>query len=157
MLFLDFVQIGLFGVRIIGFSIYQLISSMYPVYMILVIVQLLLIFFSFGILNRYSWAVGIVVIVTQIIFLLTRVNVILGGDVSWLLAQVASMLSNNVGMDVTPENIKMILTPLLNGGIGFYVTLVLNIIYIALAFIGVSAIQHGRSETSGKKDITRPF
>lgn len=146
--FLPFLNIKLLGISFWGVSMFKGITGLYPIFLIPVVGALVLVLMSFDDLKPINTIAGVIMLIIHIVFLALKNSVILSGDINEILTIASGVISRFTG-DITDLNaIKMFLEPLLKPGLGFYLAIVVDVLYI-VAGVMFSAKPASGSKSSG--------
>lgn len=142
---LPFLSIKLLGISFWGVSMFKGITGFYPIFLIPVIGSLVLVLMSFDDLKPINTIAGVVMLIIHILFFALKNSVILSGDMNEILTIASGVLSRFTGDITDLSAIKMFLEPLLKPGLGFYLALVVDVLYI------VAGVMFSAKPASGSK------
>ena len=128
--FLPFLNLEFLGISFWGVSMFSGATGFYPIFYVPIFAALILVVLSLSDSKSIGTIAGVIVLVIHILFAALKKNVILSGDIDQIL-QIASGVISRFNGDVTDlEAIKVFLEPLLGLGIGFYLAIAVDIVYI---------------------------
>ena len=155
--FLAVLLLPFYSFRFLGFNYYNIValdavSGLYPILMIPVAGMLVLTILALTEAGIVSMISGGVLLAVQILFVILKSSVVFSGDISFLANKLTGLIEQAAGL-TTNIDIRMLLAPMLKPGIGFYVGLCLNLIYLVLGVLPLGLYSGGSGSSTNRRNF----
>lgn len=151
-LLLPYYSFTFLGISYFSITAITSISGMYPVLLVPVLGMLLLAIMAVTPFRLESLIMGCVLLVAQVILIILKVQVVFSGDISMLTQQLKLLIEKVAGL-TTDIDIRTLLAPMLKPGLGFYVGLSMNLMYLLVGALKLSMPSGSATTTKGRRSF----
>lgn len=149
----------MFAIRFLGINIYSFTTMKlldFDVYLMLLptVVAVAMLAMAFVDAKQLMVGAGAVALMVNIVLLAMKTNLVLGGDVENVI-ELIKMLANRCGADsnMTLDDMRLLLEPLLKPGVGFYISVTSSLIYMVFGFVDMGSGSSGSKQKPASRNV----
>lgn len=151
-LLLPYYSFKFMGISYLNITAISSIGGMYPILLVPVLGMVVLAILGLTEFSFASLIAGAVMLVVQILFIVLKVQVLFSGDISFITQQLAGLLEKSTGFS-TNIDVRMLLTPMVKPGLGFYGGISMNLIYLVLGLLPIGSSSSGSASSRGRRSF----